>query len=149
MLCKACKCALLRLVLPRYVFIWFDCLSFNIGGFEAFSCRSCAFAVLLSLSYSRIKPNFRPCWLFGCSGVFSIGLTAFIRLQAILEPFAVFSRLGDLLRLPFVRPSCVQALRSVRDGRAFEGIPPTLCARVRGWAVLLNHSKIKNIYSKP
>ena len=59
------------------------------------------FARLLSLSDSRITPNFRPWCAFVCSGVLSVGLGAFVRSERVF-------RASDEIAL---RPS-LSALRS-------------------------------------
>ena len=55
----------------------------------AFSCLSCALAVLLSLSLCRERLIFCPCCAFGGLRGCLLGLGALNPLQAILKGFAV------------------------------------------------------------
>ena len=76
----------------------------------------CDSAVLLSLSLCSHALNFRLYWLFGRLGVFSIGLTALMRLWGVFEHLAVLPRLGVPSLSALVRPSWLLAV--MRSGGA-------------------------------
>lgn len=54
----------------------------------------CDIAVLFSLSLCSHALNFRLCWLFSLSGVFSLGLVPLVRLCAVFEPLTVCAWFG-------------------------------------------------------
>lgn len=71
------------------VFTRFNCLSSIIGDFWLAVVCVVWFAVLLSLSNSRITRNFHLCWLFVVLGVFLCGCVAFVRSVAKFKPLTV------------------------------------------------------------
>lgn len=114
----------------------------------------CVFAVLVSLSLCRESLKFCRCWLFGRLGVFSVGLTALMRIQANFEPLAVLPRLGVPSLSALVRPPVLlSVMRSgvpsvMGDALTVEGVPLPYYVLMRVGAVLPHLTHFKNIYSK-